>query len=397
MNAMEKITKARAGLILDAPFFGSIALRHELVSDPTCETAWIDGRRLGFNPDFIDEQPLAKVKGLLAHEVLHVANCHHTRRHGRDNKTWQQATDYAINDHLTGAGFSLPDNGCTGYGTEKSAEQIYNDLRKNPNDDQGGDNGQNGNQAGGQDSGDSGNDGQAGADPGGCGEVRDATGADGNQASPAEMAQAEAETKVMVAQAAQQAKAMGKLPAGIARMVEELMQPVVDWREVLRQFVQQTARNDYRWNPPNRRFVYQNIYLPSARNEELGALVVAVDTSGSISKRHVDQFASELNAILEEYDTEAHVIYCDSRIANVEHFTSQDLPLELHPAGGGGTDFRPPFEWVDENGIDPACMIYLTDLCCSSYPDPPAYPVLWAQIGNWPAEAPPFGEVIEMN
>ena len=133
MEPMDKLRKARAGLILDAPFFGSLALRIVLKEDPTCETLWTDGRSLGFSPDFIDGLTLDETKGVIAHEVMHLANCHHTRRRGRDSKVWNKSDDYAINSILEESKVVLPpcrlrDPDFDG----KSTEEIYGRLSGRP-------------------------------------------------------------------------------------------------------------------------------------------------------------------------------------------------------------------------------------------------------------------------
>jgi predicted metal-dependent peptidase len=186
------------------------------------------------------------------------------------------------------------------------------------------------------------------------------------------------------------------LPDSIARMVEEIINPKIDWREALRRFVSALARDDYSWTPPNRRYIHQGLYLPSLRSEKLGDIVVAVDTSGSISPKDLDQFGAELTAIMEEHPgTEAHVVYCDTAIRGTAHVTSDDLPLTLEARGGGGTDFRPPFAWVEEQNINPVALVYLTDMECSRFPDAPTYPVLWVRTGSGGGDAP-FGEVIDL-
>lgn len=403
MNARDKITKARAGLILDLPFFGSLALKLEVVEDATCETAWTDGSRMGYNPAFIESLSLAETKGLICHEVMHNACAHQVRRGDRDRRKWNLAGDYAINQVIEDCKIALPagrpiDPAYKGM----CAEEIYSKLPSPPaGEGQGKGEGQGDKMspasmgAGGRKSplkkGDQG----GCSDPGKCGEVRDAVGAQGNTPSPADLTQSAEDWKIAVAQAAQEARMQGKLPAGLDRIVGEILAPRVDWRDVLRRFVDQTAKNDYTWSPPNRRYVYQGLYLPSVRSEEL-LLVVAVDTSGSIGAGELNQFASELTAILEDYKTSCTVIYCDSAVAHVEEFSSQDLPLRLHPKGGGGTDFRPPFAYVGAQGIAPSCLIYLTDLECSSYPAEPAYPVLWAHIGKGGTK-PPFGEEVKIS
>lgn len=391
MTAAEKITKARAGLILDHPFFGSLALRLKVKSDETCKTAWTDGVSLGFNPAFIDGLPLDQVKGLLCHEVMHCACSHHTRRGARDPKKWNIAGDHAINHIITDCRMSLPEGALLDPAyKDMSADEIYGRLPM-PQDQGGQGQGQGQGQSG-QDP--AGNDQGQGNDPGQCGEVRDAQGQDGNQASPADLSQAEQEWKIATTQAAQQARAMGKLSAGLARLVDEIVQPAVDWKAVLRRFVDQSAKGDYTWSRPNRRFIGQGLYLPSLHSEELKPLVIGIDTSGSIDHETLAQFAAEVRAILEDYKTSATVIYCDSSINRVDTFTHEDFPEKLEACGGGGTAFEPVFSYVDEHAIEPSCLVYLTDMY-GSFPDQePSYPVLWARIGQ--GKEAPFGETVEV-
>ncbi len=374
MLASQKIARARAGLILDQPFFGALALRQVLRENPSIKTARTDGQTLEYNPTFIDSLPLEQVKGVLAHEVMHVAAAHHSRRQDRQKRRWNIAADYAINDLLVQSGFALPAGALRGMGTDKSAETIYNTLPDDP--------------PGGQ--------GQGDQDPGGCGEVCDAPGTDGQAASPGELRQAEAESKVATSQAAQAAKNMGTLPAGLARFVEEVLEARVPWREVLRRFVDQTARNDYTWTRPNARYMAQGLYLPSLYSQEMAPIVIAVDTSGSIRQEELSQFSAEITTIIQDTRSHATVIYCDTDVAGVEEFDPEGLPIVLHAAGGGGTDFRPPFAHVDTEGLTPGCLIYLTDGECSRFPDAPEYPVLWALTGSSRHFSPPFGEIIEI-
>lgn len=376
-KARDKIIKARAGLVLDQPFFGSLALRLALKEDLTCKTAWTDGLSLGYNPTFISELSLDECKGIWAHEVMHCACAHMARRDTREPKKWNVAADFAINGIIEESGFKLPGGRLREAAYDgKSADEIYGMIPDNP-------------PGGGQ-----GNDNQ-GDDPGGCGEVRDAQGPDGQQASAADLNQAAQDWKIAASQAAQQARVMGNLPAGIARLVDELLNPKVDWREVLRRFITTNAKNDYSWQRPNRRYIHQGLYLPSLYSEQLGDIVLAVDTSGSIAPADLNQFAAEMTSILEEFPgSTLHVVYCDSEISNTETFSHDDLPLELHPAGGGGTDFRPPFDWTDQQGIAPACLVYLTDGECSRYPEsPPDYPVLWVGTSDF---SPDFGDFVRL-
>jgi predicted metal-dependent peptidase len=108
----------------------------------------------------------------------------------------------------------------------------------------------------------------------------------------------------------------------------------------------------------------------------------------------LEQFAGEISAIANEAQPEAiHVVYCDAAVQSSQEFRMSE-PINLQPKGGGGTDFRPVFEWVDANQIVPVCLIYLTDLCCHSYPLIPEYPVLWVTDSRREA---PFGETVRIS
>lgn len=360
MNAAGKLKKARTQLVLDQPFFGSLALRLELRQDQTVDTAYTDGVVLGFNPSFIERLNLQETKWLVAHEVMHLACLHHTRRADREPSRWNVAADHAINVLLAEAGFKTP-SGCLldyCYGG-KSAEAIYGMLPENL------------------------------PDPG-PGEVRDSPGGE------TEKKQVEARWRVTVAQAAQQAKSMGEMPDGIKRLVEAVLYPKVDWRQVLRHFVEQAARNDYCWLPPSRRYLSQGFCLPSLHSKELGRIVIAVDTSASVDTAALSQFGAEISAVLEAFDTLLDIVYCDTAIQGHEQCTRLDLPLALSAAGFGGTDYRPVFAFVDEQEIAPRCLLYLTDLECHRFPHhAPDYPVLWVQTGQYPGSVP-FGEIVQM-
>lgn len=396
LPADKKMTKARVGLVLDQPFFGSLALRMTMREDPTCQTAWTDGREIGYNPKFINTLSLNQCKGLLAHEVMHVAVGHNLRRQAREHRKWNVAGDYAINGILENSKIELPAGGLVNHAFDaESAESIYNKIPDPPPQNGGSGKGQKGSGSGQSQQGGQGDSDQGqGSDPGGCGEVRDMKNPDGSTLSPAQVEQQAGEQKVAVAQAAQQAKSMGNMPADLARLVEEIVEPKINWREVLRRFVDQCAKNDYRWFPPNRRHVHNGVYLPSVKSEQLPPVVIAVDTSLSIGKEELNQFASEISCILADYHTSCTVLYCDTRIGNVEEFSTEDLPLTLHPKGGGGTDFRPPFRYVEETNLTPSCLIYLTDMGGKFPTEEPAYPVLW--VSSQKDETAPFGEVVEL-
>lgn len=247
-------------------------------------------------------------------------------------------------------------------------------------------------------------------DPGNCGEVRDYPGknnqdsnnqGNNSQASPSDMKQQEQDWKIAAVQAATQAKQHGNMPAGLDAEIQNIVEPKVDPRDLLQKFVAMSAKNDFTWSMPNKKYIPQGLYLPSMKSEELGTVILVLDTSISIGQKELDNFSAIISAILETYIIDAIVLYCDTKVYEPEYFKREDLPLKLKMKGRGGTSFKKPFTWVIEHDILPTCLIYLTDLECNEYPDfEPEYPVIW--ICTNPEDSlywdkPPFGEVIFIN
>lgn len=431
--AQKKLVKARTRLLLERPFFGSLCLRMEPKEDRHCATAWTDGRTLGYNPAYIAGLRDEQVQGLMAHTVMHPACQHHTRRRGRDHKLWNMACDYAINWILLDAGIDLPpkylDNPAY-HGL--TADEIYSDLRSRGgeedrpslSDGEGESDGEvewdglqgktgDGNELGDKSesgTGEAGGDGKVedgaagddpgelgseqSGDPGGSGEVRD--GELQTEGGASDESGSDENWELALAQAAQNARETGDLPGGLERLIGEVLEPRLDWRELLSRYISDRARDDYGWTPPNKRFLHTDVILPSLSHQKLPEVVLALDTSGSVTEAEMNRFAAEVSSILEAFDTTIHVVHCDSAVQHSDTFGRCDLPLELVPKGGGGTDFRPAFTWVEKEGLDPACLIYLTDLESFGFPErEPEYPVLWARVGQG-GTVPSFGDVIEI-
>ena len=117
------------------------------------------------------------------------------------------------------------------------------------------------------------------------------------------------------------------------------------------------------WKRPNRRFMARGMYLPGYDYlPKMGEIVIGVDTSGSIGQRELNEFNAHINRILETCGPEkVHVVYCDARVNHVDEYEPDDFPVTLSPHGGGGTSFEPVFNWIDEHGLEPECVVYLTD------------------------------------
>jgi len=394
--AAERIRKARTALLLDHPFFGSLLFRlkgDECRSIPTMAT---NGVVLRYNPAFVDTLNAATLAGVLAHEVLHPALQHHVRRSGRDSRRWNEACDYAINPLLLDAGLSLPDGVLVDHRFRgMSAEQIYN-LREAEAQPQ--PSGQNSASEGAGDGSGETSEKQCCTDEptapeteGGVGQVLDAPLPDDGTPSVEEQAR---EWRVAVNQAITLSKQAGKAPAGLARTLEGAAEAQVDWRELLRRLWSDTIPADSSWMRPNRRHIWSGLYLPGVAREGTGEIAIAVDCSGSVNARQLRLFEAEIRSIIEGQRPErVHVLYFDAEVHKVDTYMAGEM-LHLEPVGGGGTDFGPCFDWLNEHGIHPQTMVFLTDLYGSFPESAPDYPVIWASTGSRQA---PFGSVIPMH
>ena len=387
LTASDRIIKARVSMLLDVPFFASLLMRLRMVEDASVPTFCTDGVEIRFSPAFVGTLTDGEIRGVLAHEVCHVALGHLWRMGVRDARRWNVATDYAINEMLlqyideakTGMSEAQLRNNATVGRWEmpkcglfdpamrgKSSEEIYHLLPEPPKD---------------------------GASS--VGEFKLPSGKDGKPADAARQQELENEWKVAVTAAAtaERMKRQGKLPGCLERFVEAAIAPKVAWRDVLREFLRSPARDDYSFRRPNRRFAGGGILMPGLFSERLGRIVVVVDTSGSICDETLADFAAEVQGCLDETQPECiEVIYCDAEVNHVEEFTPGDI-VKLKAKGGGGTDFRPAFDRVNEYDEPPVALVYLTDGWGTFPKDEPDYPVLWAAIDAKEAHFP-WGRVV---
>jgi predicted metal-dependent peptidase len=434
---MDRIQKARTLLLLDHAFFGALIFKLKPVQSRQISTMATDGKSLFFNPRFLEEIAPEQLIGTLAHEVMHPALGHHTRRGDRDPKLWNMACDYAINPILIDAGLKLPDGILNDRRFRNmSAEQIYNILAQeqeqgNPQNNSGnqqqqssgsgsqqqepsgsGASSQQQQQAGSNDgngtpspdnSSQPGQPNQPGTEdadgpqdiqsPGGIGQILDAPNEEdpGQQLSDAQRSSEEADWKAAVHQAAAVSKMAGNMPHGIERALKEAAEAQVDWTDRFQRSFAATIPNDYSWMRPNRRFIHSGMYLPGITREGVGELAVGIDCSGSVSDRQLEQFAGEINTIIDEHKPErVHVLYFDDVIQRHDTYACGEQ-ITLTRYGEGGTNFDPIFMEIDELGLQPQAVVVLTDLYGPCTVEDPGYPVLWVSTGRREA---PFGETI---
>lgn len=355
------IDRAKTQLIVNHPFFASILLKRKMIATDQITTMAMrtDGTVL-YNPEFTENLSVANVVFGLAHECMHymLLHCGTVRRGARDPQGWNIAADAVINETLIASGVGeFIEGGVRWAGAEDmTTEQVYELLPESEKD-------------------------GSGKGPGGLGSDVEAEGS----GDPAKEAEREAEVKVEMAEAVEAARQMGKLPAHIKRMVETLLDDKTPWHQYLADWMTQRAKNDYSWSRPNRRFVHQGLYLPSLDGVSLGEIAVVIDTSGSVGPKELAEFGGHLNNILETCNpTAVHVVYCDAEVNRVDEVSPEDLPVRLEPVGGGGTDMRVGLQWVEENVVDPSCVVLLTD-GYTPWPEQTTFPLF---VATTAAESP---------
>lgn len=441
-----RIRRHRSRLLMQHPWYGSIGCELELEMDPTCQTAWTNGKAIGFNPDFAMGLPSKHLSGVIAHEILHVAMRHNYRRGNRDQGMWNIACDHAINGVLIADGFELPADALledrykgmssesiyAAMVTEQQQEQQEagddagddsSDGDSQSDDDSNGDNGDNG------DSKSDGDDSSDGEQQDGNGEQGDESGQgdqageanedgaasdDQQQMAPGEVrdavsdAPAEEDWKTKVVQAAKLAQNIAAAgdtdAAAMDRAVADAKQAQVNWKDMLQQFLTQTVREDFDWSRASRRHLHTDIHMPSMSSEGAGTIAVAIDTSGSIDQKALDVFIGELQGVVDQVNPERVLVWCiDTQIRNEQTFERGDL-IQPKIKGGGGTRFEPAFKAAAESVEDIACLIYFTDGYAMMPKEVPSTPTLWAITtpqqqherdakAAWYCQMPTFGDI----
>jgi predicted metal-dependent peptidase len=452
LEAIEtKLAAARTKLILDKPFLGALVLRLPMQATESdwCPTTATDARKFYYNPEYIDSLSMSQTQFMLAHEALHCALSHFARRQHRIQHRWDLACDYAINPLLIEDGLTPPPN-CQVMPEYlgMTAEEIYPLIDENDDSDTidkhlfDEDNQSGGGQQGKSQDQPEQNDPQSGAGQGGDSEERkdkDKDGAgkgtsaapkkgnsddgddpdpnqngsqqddrpeprdekpnQGGDPTPPPLSNDERQTlevqwQQRLAGAAQQAMQSGKMGGTIARLIDHLLQPQLPWRMLLARYMTAVARDDFTYMRPSRR--EGDAILPSLRSSQV-ELVVAIDTSGSIRATEMDEFLSEVSALKGQMRARVTLLACDTEIPEdapwvYEPWEDFSCPVKID--GGGGTDFRPVFQWLDAQHQQPQLLVYFTDARGLFPPAEPNFPVLWLVKGK---EKVPWGQRIQLN
>jgi predicted metal-dependent peptidase len=415
--AQPQLAAARARLILDQPFIGVLLLHLPFQAAGWCETVATDARRIYYNPDYIRDLDARQIQFVLAHQALHCALGHFARRGHRLHGPWDAACDYAVNLLLIEEGLPpVPGALIDSRFRALSAEEIYPLLAADRPGrtldahlfDATASHGAAVARHGLDDTAAEESDGGAAESTG--------TALDSDAAPQSRRhrpvhsrrhLEARGEAAVAVplppdddlarrwqtrcALAAQQARHAGRLSSALQRLLAAVLEPPLPWRALLARFLATRAQEDYTFQRPQRR--ESDIFLPRLRSESIEIHAV-LDTSGSIGDAELSAFAAEIDALKGQVRARVTVHACDRALAPAGPWTFepwQPIVLPDRLSGGGGTDFRPVFEWLQAGSANPDAVVYFTDACGDFPAHPPAYPVLWLVKGN--AEVP-WGERI---
>lgn len=354
----KKLEKARKKLLVKSPFFGQLTTYFEITTTWSIGTITTDYEKIYVNPQFAAIMSIEELEFMIGHEILHCVFDHFSRREARLKNKWDAACDFAVNDILTEANIG-----------KKPAHALYNKKFHNLYAEK----------------------------------IYDLL-PDGN------FTIIDKHMENFIDQTAmKRAKYMRRIrlfshsrfpgdgTSSTPRSIDSFFEPRLPWGEILKQLITENVRTDWSWYPPSKRHLQSGFVLPSLRKEKVN-IPIGIDTSSSITKEELTAFISEILYIIRGFPSYSlTLIFCDAKVQktytvnNIEQM--QEVIVEIK--GGGGTDFKPVFQWVAENISFPPCLIYLTDLWGKFPSEKPIYPVIWISVGG--KKTAPFGSIISLD
>jgi len=382
----EKLVTARVGMLLRASFFGNLATRLKLVNaDEWCATAATDGRNFYYNTRFIELLKPREIEFLFGHEVLHCVYDHFGRRGDRDPRLWNVANDFCVNadlkKHRVGEFITsvpcLYDHKYEGMSSEEVYDDLYENAEKINIDDLI----------------DKMLDEHMDGDNEGAGSGQDQDGKGRPRMSDEERARVRDEIKEAMLSAAQTCDA-SNLPGGVKRLIQQLTEPKMNWRELLRMQLESTIKSDYTWLRTSRKGWHVDAVMPGMKTTDAIDIAVAIDMSGSISDAQGRDFLGEIRGIMEAFDSyRIHVFCFDTKTYNPQQYDSDNLETieDYDLQGGGGTDFECIFGYLKEADIEPRKLVVFTDgYPFGSWGDENYCDTVWIIHGDR-NPSPPFG------
>jgi len=382
----KKISEAKAKLLVDYPYFGTLASKLELRQNDNIQAYLSNGIFFEYNDEYLAELSQGELGFALSNGAMHAALAYENRQKGRMSWLWQLATDHAINAMLSANGMEPPmaidlDPRFEGMYAEEIYAILKDEIRNEEfDDDESNETGFNEENRQKQQ------------------QMRDAEGDHDPDRKREKMEVENIEQKIaeeemfeqFANEALQKISAQGNLPLDIERFFTITDTGRVDWRKELYNAIDRHYHDNYRMMPPSKKLLYSGIYLPSLYSDTL-RLTIAIDSSGSVDEQLLSLFMSEVEAILIHFPNYViDMIVCDAKIQNYRQLLTGEA-LEIEIKGGGGTDFRPVFSYIDEELHTPSLLLYFSDTKGSFPEDEPFYETLW--ISAEESEVP-FGRVV---
>ncbi|MDD5157336.1 VWA-like domain-containing protein [Sulfurimonas sp.] len=370
----QKISQAKAKLLVNYPFFGVIASKLELILNNDIQASKSNGKTLEYNEDFFARLTLDEMEFIFANGAMHASLSHENRRGQRSSWLWQLSTDYAINDMLVENGFSRPDEAhyskrFVGLYAEEIYEQLKEDILRDELEYEA------------DDKDDIKSDEQNQNED----EQKNKTPQESENGGLKEQLFMEEALALLDAEIKK-----GDAPKGINRFFNLSYNSKIDWRDELKVALERFHKDDFTLLPPSKKFLHMGVYLPSSTSQRV-KLVIAVDSSGSVDEKLLNTFLNEVDfmmSLVQNYQIE--LLVCDDKIRSHTTFYSGDT-LEVNLIGGGATDFRAVFEFVEKELDDVNLLLYFSDLD-GIFPDKePLYQVKWISPKDTTA---PFGTVL---
>ncbi len=346
---MQNIEKIKQQLILEEPFFGKLLLPLKIAFNNNIKSFKSRGDLLEINNEYLEVLNSDEIKTILANGALHQAFFHQERGKGKIQFLWYLASDFAINNILAQNGFVIPPLANYSSRFERlSTEEIYSILLSESNI---------------------------------------------NEKEQEIQMIEDDEYNLLFEKIIQEASFEKELPTALELLIKKLKPTKTPWQQILQHIINQYVKLDYSLYPPNKRFLYQNITLPSIYTKKI-TIAIAIDTSASISNELLETFFSEINTILSKLrNYEIILIECDYKIRNIAKYKPMQK-LKQSFKGGGGTDFRPVFDYITKSKEDIALLIYFTDAMGYFPQQKPKYPTIWALTHDIEV---PFGKKILLN
>lgn len=365
MTAEQLLRKAKSQLTLKHPYFGMLASKLKDESSQEVTYYASNGVRFLYNPEFVERRSIDELMFILTNCVMHHVLAHRQRRLNRKGGLWQLAADYAINNILHQNGLEIPQGANFNEEYKKMyAEEIYDILKEE--------------YFSGVDNVYGDEDDKNVAPASSVGEQGDANAFSNTENIENEL-DPQTESQWQYAESVSQEVAQRKsaMPTGMERLAKKLTAKSVDWRFELYNAINRHMRNNYAFMPPNKKHIHRGFILPSLSSDTL-SLCVAIDTSGSINEDLLGLFIAEFKNIMNNFPAvQIELIIADAKVHGHYTFRGADK-LDFKLKGGGGTDYRPVFEYIEANLPMNTMLLYFTDGDGWFPKIPPSYEVLWA-------------------